>query len=585
MSLDGLSFSALVAELSAKLVGGRVEKIFQPDKYTLLLWIRQVHETHKLLISATPSHPHLFISSLPPENPSTPPSFCMLLRKHLEDGRVASVEQHDLDRIVTVDIDVRGEKGLIVTKRLIIELMGKHSNIIFVQDSIIVDAIKRVPFSISRYRQILPGKMYTLPPGQGRLNLLNTSPEIFIQTLFSSSQPLLLKALIATSMGMGPITGKEILWRAGLPDTIFLAALDENDKKELYSAFVSVIQPFLSNTLIPTVVVDTENRLMGIAAFPLEHLSNHSLTHTFATMSAAIEFSASLSPSIRHTPEQTILLKLISEEIARLSRKHTLLTQELTNALQAELYRQWGDILMTNLYAIPAEAASINLPDLYSENQDTMITIDLDSRLSPTENAQAYYAKYTKQKRAQESIKIQLLQCIDEQKYLESILIALEQAETNPEINEIRQELVAGGYIKEKGKRTSLPSATPIKITTPEGFTILIGKNNRQNDFVTFKQAQADDLWFHTKDIPGSHVILRTNGTAPPDSVLQTAAHFAAYFSKSRNSSNVPVDFTKRRYVKKPSGSKPGFVIYDRQQTVYITPNESLVKALINVNK
>lgn len=584
MSLDGLSFSALVYELDTKLSGGRIEKIFQPDKYTVLLWVRQSNTTQKLIISVNPLQPHIHLTEAPPENPASPPSFCMLLRKHLEDGRIASITQHDLDRIIKIHVDLRGEKGLIITKCLIIELMGKHSNIIFTQDSIILEAIKRIPLSVSRYRQILPGKVYTLPPGQERQNIFNINSDDFLQMVFSSLRaPTLTKAFISVGMGLGPTTINEVLGRAGLSSDVSLSSLDQKDKIELASALAGIKQAFLSKELVPTVVTDRENRLIAIAAFPLYHLFGLDgfTHHSFDTMSEAIGFTIGLSPVIHHTPDQILLSKLVSEEITRLVRKHTVLSEELAYSFQANLYKEYADNIMANLNTVPPSSNSICLPNLYSETLD-IISIDLNPRLSPAANAQAYYHKYAKQKRAQELIRVQLNNCLEEQQYLDTILISLHQAETNSEIQEIRQELYMAGYIQQKRKQHSLPQSTPIYISTEDGFQIIVGKNNRQNDYVTFKEAGPDDLWFHTKDIPGSHVILRNNGHKPSNSAIELAVHFAAYFSKSRLSTNVPVDFTKRRNVKKPSGAKPGFVIYDRQQTIYITPDESLVKKFLN---
>jgi predicted ribosome quality control (RQC) complex YloA/Tae2 family protein len=578
MNFDGLSFSALVAELNQTISGGRIEKIFQPDKYTLLLWIRQLNETHKLAISANPSQPRLHTTQAVPENPASPPAFCMLLRKHLEDGRIAAVTQHSLDRIAKIHIDVRGEKGLIVTKCLIIELMGKHSNIIFMQDDTIIDAIKRLSPAMNRHRTILPGKVYVYPPGQARLNLLKTPATAFIRQVSKATDKTLTKAIISTGIGLGPASAKEFLWRSGLPEDIAPDSLEDSDIDELAHAIDTVIQPLKTGETIPTIMLDQENRMGGIACFTLEHLSSTCTPLTFTSMSAACDYALTISPIPRTTPEQALLLKRVAEEIGRLSRKYRILTEELAEADQADLYRRYADILMASLYQIPSGVEKINLPDIYAENQTDMVFIPLDPQLSPVGNAQVYYGKYNKQKRAQKSLTEQIAICAGEINYLETILTALEQAEKNQEIAEIRQELILGGYIKTAVKRPHVAASEPVQIQTADGFTILVGKNNRQNDLVTFTQAQPDDLWFHTKDIPGSHVILRTNHQDPPAASVQLAALCAAYFSKARCSANVPVDFTKRRYVKKPAGAKPGFVIYERQTTINVTPDETEIK-------
>jgi predicted ribosome quality control (RQC) complex YloA/Tae2 family protein len=582
MSLDGLSLSALVTELNTNLTGGRIDKIFQSDKYTIILWIRHSNQNLRLLISVNPKHPRIHLTGETLENPVTPPAFCMLLRKHLEGGRIASINQHSLDRIVLISIDFRVEDGAITTKYLTIELMGKHSNIILTQNNIIMDAIKRIGASISRSRQILPRMEYTYPPGQMRLNLLTTPISDFIGTLTALESTLVTKGIVQTAIGIGPVTAKEIVWRAGLPANIITDSLDNADIVALGEATESIITQLKTEKSTPTVIVTNENQLIGIASFKLEHLAPKHTLHHFCTMSEAVEFTDSLSGK-RQLPEQTILSKLITDESNRLQRKKLILTQELADAAAADVFREYADILMANLYTIPKGKDKVTLTNLYSNTPtDKQVTIDFNTRLSPLENAQSYYTKYNKLKRAQELLREQLSQCLQEISYLESITVALEHSTNSPELVDIREELIHSGYLKKASKRRmSLPASSPLTALTPDGLTVLIGKNNRQNDLVTFKQAQHNDLWFHTKDIPGSHVILRSGSQDPSQESIELAAHLAAYYSKAGQSSNVPVDYTRRRYVKKPSGAKPGFVIYDHQSTIYITPDEKVIKDLL----
>ena len=582
MSLDGLSLSTLLLELNSKIAGGRIDKIFQPDKYTLSIWIRQPSENLCLLISSNPEHPRIHLTSTAPENPATPPAFCMLLRKHLEDGRIAQIEQSSLDRIALLSIDTLGAGSAIVTKILTIELMGKHSNIILTQDNVIIDAIKRVGISTSRHRQVLPKMEYTSPPGQKRLNLLTTSITDFMNALTTHYTGLVTKAIINTGIGIGPITARETVWRAGLPADITVERLDDGDIIALNEALESIVTHFNAGLHTPTVMVSADNGLSGIASFPLEHLMQQCTTHHFSTMSEAVPFADSLSRTQR-LPEQALLLKLTKDEMNRLTRKQVLLTQEQTEATAADDFRERADILMANLYQITNGITKVMLPNLYSDSpDDNLLTIELDARLSPLENARAYYTKYNKLKRAQDLIYEQLAQCALDLAYLDSILSALEHANLAAELLDIRLELINAGYLKPLNKRRiPTPPSMPLTTVTADGFTILVGKNNRQNDLITFKQAQLNDLWFHTKDIPGSHVILRTSAQTPSLSAIEAAAHLAAYYSKAGQSAKVPVDYTKRRYVKKPSGAKPGFVIYDHQQTIYITPDKTFVDELM----
>lgn len=580
MNVDGLSLAPLVNELHAALVGGRVDKVFQPDQYSLLLWIRQPGENLRLHISANPQRPKLLITSSAPENPAVAPNFCMLLRKHLEDGRIGSIEQHNLDRIVNINIDVRGDRGIIITKRLIIEIMGKHSNIILSQDNVIIDAIRRVGYQLSRHRQVLPGKEYIYPPGQDKINILAAEPDIFIKQVLAASDLTLSKAIIAAGIGLGPLTAKEIAWRAGFSPEIRVGALDDSDIKALGEAVASIAMPLMSSQAAPSVVAEAQGRPLAIAAFVPEHLGQHILS-SFSTMSEAVAFFDSFQgrPSL---PEKEVLTKLVAAELAKLARKQIVLSEELNQAENADNLRICGDILMVNLYNIPAGSHEQVLQDIYSQQQDSQVIISLDPALTPLENAQQYYAKYNKAKRSAEHLANQLTECDQEITYLESVAVALYHADTNAEVTEIRQELITAGYIKAADKRR-LPAAqsSPLSAQTTDGFTIIIGKNNRQNDIVTFKQAQPDDIWLHTKDIPGSHVIIRRDNKDITEQAILEAALLAAYFSKGRQSTNVPVDYTRRRYVRKPSGAKPGFVIYDHQSTIYVTPDKAAIAAIL----
>ncbi|TWH49066.1 NFACT family protein [Sporomusa sp. KB1] len=581
MNIDGLSLAPLVGELNAALTGGRIDKVFQPDSYSLLLWVRQPGENLRFFLSANPERPKLLITTTIPENPAVAPNFCMLLRKHLEDGRIASIEQHSLDRIVNVNIDVRGERGRIFTKRLVIEIMGKYSNIILLQDNIIIDSIKRVSAHVSRHRQVLPGKEYIYPPGQDRLNILDIDSTQFVTQVLAAPATSLSKAIIATGIGLGPLTAKELAWRGGFSPDIRMNDLDTADIGALSEAVTSIASQLKDGLAAPTVVVEGQDKPLAIAAFVPEHLRQHNL-HNFSTMSAAVDFFDKFKgrPPL---PAKEVVTKLLAAEIAKLTRKHAVLAEELSQAENAGELRKCGDILMANLYSIIPGADKQAFLDIYSETSEAQeIIINLNPALSAIENAQQYYTKYNKAKRSEEHLTGQLQECQTDFTYLESIAVALSHADASAEINEIRQELVTAGYIKTADKRRlSAAPLAPLSVITTDGFTVIIGKNNRQNDLVTFKQARPDDIWLHTKDIPGSHVIIRGENREISPQAINEAAQLAAYYSKSRQSASVPVDYTKRRYVRKPSGAKPGFVIYDHQNTVYVTPEEALIGKLL----
>lgn len=584
MSLDGFSMSPLVDELNQKLTGGRIDKVFQPNKKTVIIWIRQPGETYRLNIDVSPEHPNINISSQLIENPAAPPVFCMVLRKHLEDGRIAGFAQYNMDRILFLHVDVRGPGGIIVSKKLIIEIMGKHSNIILVQDDLIIDAVHRIGPDVSRIRQVAPGKHYLLPPGQSKLNILNEPPNQFAAKVQTMQSGLLVKAIIATGQGIGPITAKELIWRAGFPEKINVENLDEADWKSLAKAIDSIIAPMKEFAISPTVVTDKNNRLLGIAAFTIEHLevSEQNITHRFPTMSAAIDFTGKLS--IRYTPpEKDTLSKLVKHELTRLEKKLLIITDELSSACKADDYRKSGDLLMTHLHQETPTKNQITLPDIYNEVPDeNLLTIEIDPTLSLLENSQQYYAKYNKLKRAQKSLTLQVNQTKQEIDYLTSIEIALDNAVNSSDVLDVRNELIVAGYVKQSKKQRPAPKQSrPLKFFSSEGLEILIGKNNYQNDEITFKLSQLDDIWLHIKDFPGSHVLIRSGQLPVPENTLYLAAQFAAYFSKGRNSSKVPIDYTKRRNVKKPGGAKPGFVTYTAQKTLYVTPDHEFIEKLL----
>jgi predicted ribosome quality control (RQC) complex YloA/Tae2 family protein len=405
---------------------------------------------------------------------------------------------------------------------------------------------------------------------------------LFAGQVLAAPTPSLSKAIIASGIGLGPLTAREIAWRGGFSSDIGLGDLDAADIDALSEAVASIARPLKEGLVVPTVVVEGQNRPLAIAAFVPEHLTQYNL-HKFANMSAAVEFFDKFKgrPSL---PEKELLTKLLSVELAKLVRKQAVLAEELAQAENANELRKNGDILMANLYDIKPGVHEQVLVDIYSEEPETQeIVISLDSALSPLENAQQYYARYNKAKRSEEHLACQLTECREDIAYLESIAVALNHAAASIEVSEIRQELITAGYIKTAEKRRApITQSLPIATKTSDGFSLIIGKNNRQNDLVTFKQAQPDDIWLHTKDMPGSHVIIRSEKREIPTPTINEAAQLAAYFSKGRQSANVAVDYTKRRYVRKPSGAKPGFVIYDHQSTVYVTPDETLVQKLLN---
>ena len=580
MSLDGFSLFPLARELNNILAGGRIDKITQPNKQSIVLNIRQPGKNFLLHISAQPQNPMVCLLEKPLENPAEPPVFCMVLRKQLETGRIAAIKQYSLDRIITLEIDFLAAGGKIITKKLIVELMGKYSNIILEENGIIRDALRKIGTNSSRVRTILPGDPYVFPPAQTKLSLLDKEPAEITAAIKSRGEEKISKAVVNTCLGFGPVSGKEAVFLANIAPTKTAAELNPEEFAALTKALAKLKEQVLAPIVKPCLIHDKNGKLLAMAAFPLHFLPEEKLL-SFETCSQMLSAAAKLSGSYL-PPEKEQLQKFVQTELNRAENKLSKLQEELATAQNAEEFKQKADNLMTYQYQLQDHAdAAAEVTDIYSETGET-ITIELDQRLTIIENMQAYYKRYDKLKRAQALLQNQLTECRTNIAYLESIAASLLSSSTLTEIHEIKNELFQAGHLKEKPqKKIHEKPSEPIKIICPEGTEILIGKNNYQNDKLTFKTAQNTDIWLHTKDIPGSHVILRCGQEEPADDALLLAAELAAHFSKASGSAKVPVDYTRCRYVKKPSGAKPGFVIFTHQKTLYVTPDENRLKPLL----
>lgn len=586
MSLDGFSMHPLTRELDTALAGGRIDKITQPNKQSIILSVRQPGQNFLLHISINSQNPsaHLLEKNL--ENPPEPPVFCMVLRKQIETGRIAKVRQHGLDRLLLIDIDSLAAGGRIVTKTLVLELMGKYSNIILVQDGVIIDALRKIGANSSRVRTVLPGQTYELPPGQEKKDLFTDDSAAIMAIVRKDPALRLDKALLAACMGFGPVSAKEVCFSAGLAPSMRIEALDEADFAAVEDALKEIRESALhagdaSEPEDKAVLLLGENqKVLAMAAFPLHYLPEATVL-TFPTISAMLEKADSLLGSYV-LPDKDRFRKLVKNEKNRAENKLTKLDEEIAAAENAEEFKVRGDNLMTYQYQFKdREDASVTVPNIYSETGES-ITIPLDQRLTLVENMQACYKKYDKLKRAQELLQVQRRECEANIAYLESIEASLLASSSLAEIAEIHNELIAAGYLREKPKKKNNDKpARPFHFRAPDGTDILVGKNNYQNDKLTFKTARYNDTWFHTKDIPGSHVVLQNGGTEPSEEDILLAASLAAHFSKARGSSKIPVDYTEIRYVKKPSGSKPGFVIFTNQKTLYITPDEAKLAPIL----
>lgn len=580
MSLDGISMHPLAIELDRAVAGGRIDRINQPSKQSIVMSLRLPGKNILLHITINPQNPAMHLIDKAPENPPEPPMFCMVLRKHLETGRIAGVRQYGLDRLLIMDIDFLSAGGRIITKSLVVELMGKYSNIILVQEGIIIDALRKVGTNSSRVRTVLPGDAYVLPPQQDKLNLLETPIREAIAAIRTKGDMKLSKAILDTCLGFGPVTAKEAAYGAGLPASMTISQLNEGDFASLENALQEITDSFREPCGAASIVIDKNNKPLATASFPL-HCFSEETALTFPTISEMLGRASSLTGSYQ-IPDKDRFKKLMKNELNRAENKVQKLRDDIAAADNAEEYRIKADNLMTYQYQFQDRVdAEVTVPNIYSETGES-ITIRMDQRLSVVENVQAYYKKYDKLKRGKELLEQQLQHCLDDIQYMSSIEASLESSTRLAEINDIKAELIASGILREKPKKHAAEKQSqPFKFTAPDGTQILVGKNNYQNDRLTFKTANPGDIWLHTQNIPGSHVILRCDGAEPAEDTLLLASYLAVHFSKAQGSSKVPVDYTRARFVKKPSGAKPGFVIFTNQTTLYVTPEAEVLQTVL----
>lgn len=576
MNLEGLTLHLLTDELSEALLGSKIYKIFMPSPHALLLLLKRERDTTALLADLGGGSPALYIPDKLPENPEVPPAFCMLLRKHFEEGRITKISQSGLDRIITFEVDMLGGSSKIITKKLIFELTGKNSNVIFTQDDQIVDSMKHVSAAQSSYRTILPGREYVAPPVQEGVNILTASASEVVQVVCALPAANIAKAMVAATVGIGKATASEILAAADI--LLGQIQLEPAEKEALKNSLTALQKAVSARNKVYAITSRTNQVKTILPLMPKSeaNLPQGSSVKEFASVNEAINYAASLLPI--QLPQHEQLQKITVAECAKLRKKLTALEQDLAAAQDAEQQRIIADTLMANIYQLQRGQTSAEIINIYDGQP---MTVALSPVLSSTENAQAYYKRYNKYKRAQIEVQLQIDAAKEILTYLASIEASLLTATTKNEVEEVRQEMAASGLIKEQGKRKNRPvlaKSQPLHIKISDDADVYIGKNNRQNDYVTFSIGGPRDLWLHTKDIPGSHVILKTTLPEASEADINIAAQLAAYFSQSRNGSNVPVDCTQRRYVKKPSGAKPGFVIFTNQTTYYATPDEAKLK-------
>lgn len=565
MSFDGLFTYTITHELKEALNNGKITKIHQPYKYDLIFQIRSGGRNHKLFISAHPSYARIHITNENYENPSEPPMFCMLLRKHLEGGVIENIQQLEMERIFIIDVKSRNELGDTTTKRLIVEIMGRHSNIILLdkEKNTILDSIKHLSPAVNRHRTVLPGQPYILPPSQGKTNPFDADEETVLKKLdFNAGR--IDQQLVENFAGISPLFSREVTHRAGLIN-----------RTTVPKTFLAMIKELKMVQVTPQIFYKQNKEIFYM--LNLTHLSDYE-QKSFTSISELLDrYYYGKSERDRVKQQGNDLERFIINEKKKNEKKVKKLAATLDQAAKATEFQLYGELLTANLYAIKKGDKTAEVINYYDENNETII-IPLDIQKSPSDNAQKYFSKYQKAKNSVEVVQQQIVLAQHEIDYFEGLTQQIGSASPR-DIEEIREELIEGGYLKQRKSKTTkkkkLQKPSLEYYLSSDGTEIIVGKNNKQNEFLTNKLAARDDVWFHTKDIPGSHVVIRS--TNPSEKTLLEAANIAAYFSKAKNSSSVPVDYTAIRYVKKPNGSKPGYVIYDNQQTVYVTPDEDLV--------
>lgn len=583
MALDGAFLRHIKQEITDQALGARVDKIYQPNRDELVLSLRTRHELFKLLMSARANSPRVHFTGFAPENPKTPPMLCMLLRKRLSGAKLVDIRQPGLERLLYFDFDATNELGDLIRLTLVMEIMGKYSNIILIDGAgVIIDALKRVDAEMSSQRLVLPGLHYQLPPPQEKLCMLVCEPEeVLLRMRNAPKNEPLNKALLHALQGVSPVVCRELETLTGRGRDLTAWELTEGEQERLRFFLNRLFNTVREVNGKPYMVQELQGKPIDLSFLDITQYGRGAVVRTCESFSALLDgFYEERDRIERMRVRSQDLLRLLTNASDRLSRKINAQRAELAQCADREQLRVCGDLLNANLYRVEKGSSSVTVENFYEESMPP-VTIQLDPALTASQNAQKYYKEYRKARTAEQVLAVQIKQAEEEIAYIDTVFDALSRAATERELNEIRQELSEQGYLRAaKGKQKNPPMMGPLTFQSIEGFSILVGRNNRQNDKLTLKQANNNDIWFHTKNIPGSHTILVTDGRTPGEESILQAAQLAAYHSKAKSSAQVPVDYAQVRYVNKPQGAKPGMVIYTHHKTLYVTPEPDIADRL-----
>jgi len=581
MAFDGITVAAIVKELQDTLTGGHIQKIAQPEADELLLNIKNNRTTYRLRISASASLPLIHLTEMTKQSPLTAPNFCMLLRKHLGGARILSIEQMGFERVISIRMENLNELGDVVQKSLMVEIMGKHSNIIFVDDkNIIVDSIKHISGMVSSVREVLPGREYFIPNTLNKQNPLTVTTEVWNAELFQKPVSVA-KALYSSLTGFSSVMAQELAYRSHLDGDAPIASLNGNHKSSLMNEYRALMEQIQAGNFSPCIVFDGPLPL-EFAAVPLTMYEAMTCCK-IESISQVIETFYGEKDTISRIRQKSVdLRKHVTTLLERSYKKMDLQRKQIKDTEKKDKFKVYGELLNTYGYQLTSEDTVLTCINYYNNEE---VSIPVDGTLTPSENANKYFNKYNKMKRTFDAVSEQMKENQETIDHLESILTELDIARKEEDLQFIRQELVDYGYMKKtatgKGKKNGrIPKSKPLHFQSSDGYDIYVGKNNYQNDELTFKVATGNDWWFHAKNMPGSHVIVKCNGEEPPIRTFEEAASLAAYFSKGKGADKLEIDYTQKKNVKKPNGSKPGFVVYYTNYSIVASSHIEGIKCM-----
>ena len=567
MAFDGITVAALTKELKETICDGRIAKIAQPESDELLLTIKTKEGQRRLSISASASLPLIYLTNDNKPSPMTAPNFCMLLRKHIGNGRIVDVSQPGLERIIQLRIEHLDELGDLRQKTLVIEIMGKHSNIIFCDEKDqIIDSIKHVPAQMSSVREVLPGRPYFIPDTMEKQDPLTAAGEDFSRAL--RGKPMRISKAVYTSFtGISPVVAEEICYLAGIDSQMTASDLTDDMLTHLYRQFQYYMEDVRNGAFNPVIYFDG-NTPKEFSALPLTHFQNLEKKEYSSISEVLSTYYATRNALVRIRQKSADLRHIVQTALERNRKKYELQSRQLKDTENRDLYKVYGELINAYGYQLPEGSKELTALNYYTGEE---ITIPLDPVKTPQENAQKYFARYNKQKRTYEALTELISETGDEIRYLESVESALDIALYEEDLTQIKEELSQAGYIRRRQqKKKAKILSRPLHYVSSDGYHMYVGKNNLQNEELTFHFASGNDWWFHAKGVPGSHVILKSGGDEVPDRTFEEAGRLAAYYSKNRGNEKAEIDYIEKKHVKKVNGSRPGFVIYHTNYSLVI---------------